>query len=130
MKNHISLIWHCVFMKVGVLIFIWVQNPKTLSLHQLDFCNSRYSSWNGWRSIPADCKIWLWRLQFPYSSLFYFLGLDFQKGMDVSFLFHWNHFILTSRTHTLHKTSIEGQICQLPLIYSFLHLSSKSAFKT
>ena len=31
---------------------------------------------------------------------------------------------------SMHKTSTEGQICQLPPIYSFLHLSSKGAFKT
>jgi len=65
---------------------IWVMNPKKLSLHQLDFCSSRYSSWNSRRSTVADCEIWLWRLRFPCSSLFYFLALNVQKGMDVSFL--------------------------------------------
>jgi len=65
---------------------LWVINPEKLSLHQLDFFSSRYSSWNGWRLTLADCEIWLWRLWFPCSSLFYFLALDFQKGMDVSFL--------------------------------------------
>ena len=59
---------------------------KQLTLHQLDFCSSRYSSWNGRRSTLADCEIWLWRLRFPCSSLFYFPSLDVQKGMDVSFL--------------------------------------------
>jgi len=51
--------------------------------------------------------------------------------MDVSFLMPPEslHFDLQF-THTLHKTSTEGQICQLPPIYFFLHLSSKSAFKT
>jgi len=56
------------------------------SLHQFDFCSSRYSSWNGQRSTLTDCEIWFWRLRFPCSSLFYFLALDVQKGMDVSFL--------------------------------------------
>ena len=65
---------------------LWVMNPKQLSLHQLGFCSSRYSSWNGRRSTLADCEIWLWRLRFPCSSLFYFLALDAQKGMNVSFL--------------------------------------------
>ena len=50
--------------------------------------------------------------------------------MDVSFLVPRNHFISISRTRALHKTSIERQICQLPPIYSFLYLLSKSAFKT
>jgi len=73
-------------LKFGAFIDLWVMNPKKLILHQLDFCSSRYSSWNGRRSTLADCKIWLWRLWFPCSSLFYFLALDVQKGMDVSFL--------------------------------------------
>jgi hypothetical protein len=62
----------------------WIE--KKLRLHQLDYCSSRYSSWNSRKSTLADYEIWLWRLRFPYSSLFYFLALDFQKGMDVSFL--------------------------------------------
>ena len=86
LKNHISLIWHLFWLKVGAFIEIWVMNPKKLILHQWDFCSSRYSSWNGRRSTLADCEIWLWRLRFPCSSLFYFLDLDFQKGMDVIFL--------------------------------------------
>jgi hypothetical protein len=53
-------------------------NPKQLSLHQLDFCSFRYSSWNSQRSTLADGEI-------------DFEGCDFhadvQKGMDVSFLF-------------------------------------------
>jgi len=95
LKNHISLIWHRFLLKFRVFIEIWVMNPKQLSLHKLDFCSSRYSSCNSRRSTLADCKIWLWRLQFPCSFLFYFLVLDVQKGMDVSFLmppesFHFN----------------------------------------
>jgi hypothetical protein len=86
LKNHISLIWHCFWLNFGAFIEIWVMNRKKLSLHQLDFCSSRYSSWNSWRSTLANCEIWLWRLRFPCSSLFYFLALDVQKGMDVSFL--------------------------------------------
>jgi hypothetical protein len=86
LKNHISLIWHRFWLKFGAFIELWVMNPKQLSLHQLDFCSSRYSSWNSRRSTLADCEIWLWRLRFPCSSLFYFLALDVQKGMDVSFL--------------------------------------------
>ena len=73
-------------LKFGAFIGIWVPNPKTFSLHQLDFCSSRYASRNGQISTLADCKIWLWRLRFLCSSLFYFLALDVQKGMDVSFL--------------------------------------------
>ena len=86
LKNHISLIWHLFWMTFEALIGLWVRNPKKLSLHQLDFFSSRYSSWNGRRSTLADCEIGLWRLRFPCSSLFYFLALDVQKGMDVSFL--------------------------------------------
>jgi hypothetical protein len=86
LKNHISLILHLFWMTFEALIGLWVRNPKKLSLHQLDFFSSRYSSWNGRRSTLADCEIGLWRLRFPCSSLFYFLALDVQKGMDVSFL--------------------------------------------
>jgi hypothetical protein len=86
LKTHISLIWHLLFMKFGSFIGLWVRNPKTLILHQLKFCSSRYSSRNDRRSTLADCEIWLWRLRFPYSSLFFFLALDVQKGMDVNFL--------------------------------------------
>ena len=86
LKNHISLIWHRFWLKFGTFIVLWVRNPTKLSLHQLDFCSSRYSSWNDRRSTLADCKIWFWNLQFPCSSLVYCLALDFQKGMDVSFL--------------------------------------------
>ena len=86
LKNHISLIWHHFGMKVWAFIGLWFSNPKTLSLHQLDFCSFRYSSWNDQRSTLANCKIWLWRLRFPCSFLFYFLALDVQKGMGVIFL--------------------------------------------
>jgi len=86
LKNHISLIWHLFWVQFGAFIEIWVMNPTKLSLHQLDFCSSRYPSWNGRRSTLADCEIWLWRLRFPCSSLFYSLALDVQKGLDVRFL--------------------------------------------
>jgi hypothetical protein len=86
LKNHISLIWYILWLKFIACIELWLMNPKKFSLHQLDFCSSRYSSWNSRRSTLADCKIWLWRLRFPCSSLFYFLALNVQKGMDVSFL--------------------------------------------
>jgi len=82
----ISPSYDIVFTKFGALIGLCVRNPTKLSLHHLDFCSSRYSSRNGQRSTLAYCKIWLWRLWFPCSSLFYFLTFDFQKGMDVSFL--------------------------------------------
>jgi hypothetical protein len=65
------------WLKCSMLIGLWVRNPKKLSLHQMDFYNSRYSSWNGQRSTLADCKIWLWRLQFPCSSFSYFSFLRF-----------------------------------------------------
>jgi hypothetical protein len=68
------------------LVGLWVRNPTKLSLHPMDFCSLRYSSRNDHRSTLADCEIWLWRLQFPCSFLFYFLVFNFQKGMDVSFL--------------------------------------------
>jgi hypothetical protein len=118
------------WLKFRELIALWLRNPKKLSLHQLDFYSSRYSSQNGRRSTLADCEIWLWRLRFPCSSLFYFLSLAFQKYMDVIFLIPLESLHLTLRAHALHKTSTKGQICQLPQIYYFLHLSSKSAFKT
>ena len=60
----------------------------------------------------------------------FFLHCISRKVWMLAFQCHWNHFILISRTHALHKTSTEHQICQLLPIYSFLHLSSKSAFKT
>ena len=86
LKNHISLIWHRFWLKFGTFIVLWVRNPTKLSLHQLDFCSSRYSSWNDRRSTLVDYEIWLWKLRFPCSSLVYCLALDFQKGMDVIFL--------------------------------------------
>ena len=61
--------------------------------------------------------------------LFFFPYIS-RKVWMLTFLCHWNHFILTFKTHALHITLIEHQICQLPSIYSFLHFSSKSAFKT
>ena len=79
---HMTSFW----LKFWAFIDLWVMNPKKLRLHELDFWSSRYSSWNGRRSTLTDCKIWLWRLRFACSSLFYFLALDVQKGMDVSFL--------------------------------------------
>jgi hypothetical protein len=82
----ISPSYDIVFMKFGALIGLCVRNPIKLNLHHLNFCSSRYSIRNGQRSTLPDCKIWLWRLRFPCSSLFYFLAFDFQKGMDVSFL--------------------------------------------
>ena len=60
----------------------------------------------------------------------FFLHYISRKLWVLDFQCHWNHFISISRTHALHKTSTEHQICQLPPIYSFLHLSSKNAFKT
>ena len=60
----------------------------------------------------------------------FFLHYISRKVWMLAFQCHWNHFISISRTQALHKTSTERQICQLPQIYSFLHLSSKSAFKT
>jgi len=75
LKSHISLIWHCFLLKCGALIGLLVRNQKKLSLHQLEFCSSRYSSRNGRRSTLVDCEIWLWRLRFPCSYLFYFLAL-------------------------------------------------------
>ena len=62
--------------------------------------------------------------------LILFSCLRFPERYGCQLFMHWNHFILTSRAHALHKISTEGQICQLSPIYSFLHLSSKSAFKT
>jgi len=122
LKNHISLIWHCFLLKFGEFIEIWVMNPKKLILHQLDFCSSRYSSWNSRRSTLADCEIWLWRLRFPCSSLFYFLALDVQKGMDVSFLMSLEslHFNLQSSRST---QNIDWR-SNLPIISNLLLFAS------
>ena len=60
----------------------------------------------------------------------FFLHYISRKVWMLAFQCHWNHFISISRTHALHKTLTEHQIYQLPPIYSLLHLSSKSAFKT
>jgi len=84
--DNISLIWHLFWLKFGALIGIWVRNLTKLSLHLINFFRSKYSSQNDRRSTLADCEIWLWRLQFPCSFLFYFLALYVQKGMDVRFL--------------------------------------------
>ena len=45
-------------------------------MHQSDFCSSRYEGLNGQRSTSANCKIWLWRMRFPCSSLFYLFLLS------------------------------------------------------
>ena len=79
------------------------------------------------------CRMQDLTLQDVISMIFlflFFLHYISRKVWMLAFQCHWNHFILISRTHALHKTSTEGQICQLSPIYSFLHLSSKSAFKT
>ena len=62
--------------------------------------------------------------------LLFLLHYISRKVWMSAFYFHWNHFISISRASALHKTSTEGQICQSPPITSFLHLSSKNAFKT
>jgi hypothetical protein len=49
----------------GMLIGLWVRNLKKLSLHQMNFYSSRYSSRNDQRSTLTKYKIWLWRLRFP-----------------------------------------------------------------
>ena len=50
----------------------------------------------------------------------------------LAFQCHWNHFISISRTHAVHKTLTERQICQLPSIYSFyiFHPKVPSKHKT
>ena len=111
LENYISLIWHLFWLKCGAWIGLWIRNPRKLSLHQLDFWSSRYWILNGQRSTLADCEIWLWRMWFPWSFSFYFCCITF------------------SGTHALHKIPTERQICQLPPIYSFLHLSSKKCLQ-
>jgi len=76
----------------SVLAEIWSvdrylsQEYKKIKFALIGLCSSRYSSRNDQSSTLADCKIWLWMLRFPCSSLFYFLALDVQKGIEVSFL--------------------------------------------
>jgi hypothetical protein len=63
------------------------QESKKLSLHQMDFGSSRYSSRNGQRSTLADCEILTLKAMISMLFLFFiFLALDFQNVMDVSFL--------------------------------------------
>ena len=66
----------CFELQFGAFIGIWVSNLWKLSLHQLDFCSSIYWILNGKRSTSANYKIWLWRLRFPWYSLFYFFCLS------------------------------------------------------
>jgi hypothetical protein len=61
------------------LIGHWVRNPKKLSLHQLDFCSSRYWILNGQRSTLTECEIWLCRMWFPWSFSFYFSCITFAE---------------------------------------------------
>ena len=74
-KIHISFIWHRFELIFGAFIVLWVLNPPKFSLHQSDFCSSRYEGLNEQRSTSADCKIWLWRMRFLWYSLFYFFFL-------------------------------------------------------
>ena len=46
----------------------------------------------------------------------FFLHYISRKVWMLAFQCHWNHFISIFRTHALHKTSTERQICQLPPI--------------
>ena len=78
-KNHISFIRHRIELQFILVILIWVWDPTKLSLHQLDFCRSRYLSLNGQRSTSTYYKIWLWRMWFSWSSLFYFFFLIFPE---------------------------------------------------
>jgi hypothetical protein len=66
-----------------------------------------------------------------FHALPYFIFLPWMSKTIwvLAFLMPLELLYFDSRAHALHKTSTEGQICQLPPIYSFLHLSSKSAFK-
>jgi hypothetical protein len=50
-----------------------------LSLHQLDFCSSRYWILNDQRSIVIECEIWLWRMWFLCSLSFYFSWLRYPE---------------------------------------------------
>jgi hypothetical protein len=87
LRKIISLLYELFFLlKFGRLIGLWVRNKKKLSLHQMEFSNSRYSSWNDQRSTLTECKICLWRLRFPWSFSFYFSFHICIKGIDVSFL--------------------------------------------
>jgi len=79
--------------------------------------------WQNARFVFEGCDLYV-------LSLFIFLSIYVQKGMDVSFLMPLESLCLTSRAQALHKTSIGGQICQLSPIYFFLNLTSKSSFKT
>ena len=64
----ISLSYELFFqMKCGRLICLRVRNPTKLSLHQMDFSNSRYSSQNDLRSKLAECETCFLRLWFQSS---------------------------------------------------------------
>ena len=82
----LSLIWALFLLQFGRLIGLRVRNPKQLSLHQMDFCSSRYSSRNGQRSILAECEIGLWMLWFPCSLFFlFFLPYMYKKVWILAF---------------------------------------------
>jgi hypothetical protein len=111
-RKLISPLYELFLLKFGRLIGIWVRNIKKLSLHQMDFFNSRYLSRNGRKSKLTKCETCLWRLKFPSSFFFIFLPYMYRKVWMLTFYCHWNHFISTFTTQVLHKTSIRCQICQ------------------
>ena len=124
---HMTSFW----LKLEALIGLWVGNPKQLSLHQFEFCSSRYSSQNGWRSTLADCEIWIWRLQFPCYLYFYFSWLIFPEryGCYLSNATGITSFRLLELTLcTKHRLRVKS--VNYLQFTPFLHLSSKGAFKT
>jgi len=86
LRKIIYLIWAPFLLKFGRMIGLWVGNPKKISLHQMDFSNSRYSSRNGRRSKLTEFKTCLWWLWFPCSFSFIFLSIYVWESMDVIFL--------------------------------------------
>ena len=131
LKTNISLIWHLFWLKFGAFIGLWVKNPTKLSLHKLDFWSSRYRILNDQRSTLAECKIWLWRMWFPCPLSFYFSWLRFTKryGCFLSNSTGITSFQLLELTLcTKHRPNIKS--VNYLQFTPFLHLSSKSAFKT
>jgi hypothetical protein len=62
----------------GRMIGLCIRNSKQLSLHQINFFNSRYSSRNARSSKWAECKTCFWRLRFP-SFFFFFCHICIER---------------------------------------------------
>jgi hypothetical protein len=76
LRKIISLSYELFFLlKFGRLIGLQVRNPKTLSLHLMDFSSLRYSSRNGQRQYWKNARFVFEGCDFHAFSLFIFLTI-------------------------------------------------------